>query len=48
MVSLLKARKTMSSSKGGVSVGIYYVELGLSGSEESKFLNNITQHKSQV
>ncbi|XP_034411845.1 complement component C8 alpha chain [Cyclopterus lumpus] len=47
MVSLLKARNTMSSSKGGVSVGVYNVELGLSGSEESQFLNNITQYKSQ-
>ncbi|XP_041805773.1 complement component C8 alpha chain [Chelmon rostratus] len=47
VMSLLKARKDMSSSSGGVSVGIYYVEVGLSGSQESEFLRNITQYKSQ-
>ncbi|XP_029309838.1 complement component C8 alpha chain [Cottoperca gobio] len=47
MVSLLKARKTMDSSNSGVSVGIYYVEVGLTASVESEFLKNITQHKSQ-
>lgn len=47
-VSLLNARKTMSSSSAGVTVGIYMVEVGLSGSDESEFLKNITQHKSQV
>nr|XP_033505748.1 complement component C8 alpha chain [Epinephelus lanceolatus] len=47
VVGLLNARKTMRSSSGGVSVGIYYVEVGLSGSRESEFLKNITQHKSQ-
>lgn len=48
VVSMLKARKEMSSSSGGVSVGIYYVEVGLSGSQESEFLRNLTQYKSQV
>ncbi|XP_054483106.1 complement component C8 alpha chain [Anoplopoma fimbria] len=47
MTSLLKARKTMSSSEGGFTVGVYYVEVGLSGSSESEFLKNISQHKSQ-
>ncbi|KAL3988147.1 NAD(P)H dehydrogenase (quinone) [Sarotherodon galilaeus] len=47
MVSLLKARKTMSSSNGGFTVGIYHVEVGLSGSKEESFLNNITRFKSQ-
>ncbi|KAM7378942.1 hypothetical protein PAMP_004530 [Pampus punctatissimus] len=47
LADLLKARKTMHSSNAGVSVGISYVELGLSGGQESEFLKNITQHKSQ-
>lgn len=47
-VSLLNARKTMRSSNAGVSVGIYYVEVGLSGGKESEFLRNISQHRSQV
>ncbi|KAM9791022.1 complement component C8 alpha chain [Syngnathus typhle] len=47
VVSLLKARKTMRSFNAGVSVGIYYVEVGLSGSKESEFLRNISQYKSQ-
>ncbi|KAM7401133.1 hypothetical protein PAMA_005360 [Pampus argenteus] len=47
VASLLKARKTMSSSNAGVSLGIYSVEVGLSGSQENEFLSNITQHKSQ-
>ncbi|XP_045906885.1 complement component C8 alpha chain [Micropterus dolomieu] len=47
MLSLLKARKSMSSSNVGFTVGIYYVEAGLSTSEESEFLRNITQYKSQ-
>lgn len=47
MVSLLNARKTMSSHNGGASIGIYYVEVGMSGSKESEFLKNLTQHKSQ-
>lgn len=48
MMSMLKARKESGSSMGGVSVGVYYVEVGLTGSGESEFLKNITQHKSQV
>lgn len=44
----LKARKTSSSSNAGVTFGIYYVEVGLSGSREREFLQNITQHRSQV
>ncbi|XP_071347821.1 complement component C8 alpha chain [Trachinotus anak] len=47
MASLLTARESMSSSNGGVTVGINYFEVGLSGSEESKFLHNLTQSKSQ-
>ncbi|XP_077414742.1 complement component C8 alpha chain [Vanacampus margaritifer] len=47
VASLLKARKTMSSFNAGVTVGIYYAEVGLSGSTESEFLRNISQHKSQ-
>lgn len=47
VMSLLKARKDMSSSSHGVTFGIYYVQAGLSGSEESEFLRNLTQHKSQ-
>nr|XP_046265418.1 complement component C8 alpha chain isoform X2 [Scatophagus argus] len=47
MANMLKARKEMSSSNAGVSIGIYYVEAGLSGSEESEFVRNITQYNSQ-
>ncbi|KAM4727546.1 complement component C8 alpha chain [Anableps anableps] len=47
MQSLLQARQTMSSSKFGVSVGIYYVEAGLEKSKESEFLKNITKYQSQ-
>ncbi|XP_022049181.2 complement component C8 alpha chain [Acanthochromis polyacanthus] len=47
LTALLTARKTMSSSNGGVSIGINYLEVGLSGSSESQFLRNLTQHKSQ-
>lgn len=48
MVDLLNARKTLSSSSGGATVGVYYVEVGLSGSSESEFLNNMTKRNSQV
>ncbi|XP_059199808.1 complement component C8 alpha chain [Centropristis striata] len=47
MVSLLKARQTTKSSHGGATVGVYYVEVGLSGSDESKFLTNITKYTSE-
>ncbi|XP_013768571.1 complement component C8 alpha chain [Pundamilia nyererei] len=47
MLSLLKARKTVSSSKSGFTFGISHVEVGLGGSSENTFLNNITQFKSQ-
>ncbi|XP_053186333.1 complement component C8 alpha chain [Scomber japonicus] len=47
MTSLLKARKTMRSSNFGVSIGVYYVEVGLSASKESEFLKNLTQFNSQ-
>lgn len=47
MESMLSARKTFSSANGGVSVGVYYVEAGLSGSSESEFLNNVTKFSSQ-
>uniref|UniRef100_A0A3Q3XCT9 MACPF domain-containing protein n=1 Tax=Mola mola TaxID=94237 RepID=A0A3Q3XCT9_MOLML len=46
-VSLLKARKKSGSSSGGISVGVYNVEVGLSGSKESEFLQNITNHRNQ-
>ncbi|XP_061787067.1 complement component C8 alpha chain [Nerophis lumbriciformis] len=46
-VDLLSARKTMSSSHHGGTIGIYYVEVGVRGSKESQFLRNLTQHKSQ-
>lgn len=48
MQSLLKARKEMSSSMGGVSFGIQNVEVGLEGSSESEFLKNVTKYHSQV
>lgn len=48
MLSMLKARKEMNSFDIGVTVGVYYVEGGLSGGEESEFLRNITKHNSQV
>lgn len=47
-MSVLNARKETKSSSGGVTVGVYYVEVGLSGSQESEFLRNLTQHKNQV
>lgn len=47
VVSLLNARKNFKSSNAGITVGIYYVEAGLRGSQESEFLQNITQHNSQ-
>ncbi|KAM9718646.1 complement component C8 alpha chain [Menidia menidia] len=47
MQSLLNARKTSSSFNLGVSVGVYYVEAGLSGSEESEFLKNVTKFNSK-
>lgn len=47
-MSLLNARKDSKSSSGGFSVGVYYVEVGLSGSQESEFLRNVTHHKSTV
>lgn len=48
IVSLLNARKTMSSFNLGVTFGINKMELGLSGSHESEFIKNITKNKSQV
>lgn len=47
-MSLLNARKDSKSSMGGASIGIYYVEVGLSGSYESEFLRNVTHYKSTV
>ncbi|XP_053294559.1 complement component C8 alpha chain [Pleuronectes platessa] len=47
IASLLKARKTMRSSNGGVTVGVYYLQAGISGGKESEFLSNITKYKSQ-
>lgn len=48
VVDLLNARKESSSSNGGVTVGVYYVEVGLKASRENEFLRNITQHSNQV
>uniref|UniRef100_A0A665UZ97 Complement C8 alpha chain n=1 Tax=Echeneis naucrates TaxID=173247 RepID=A0A665UZ97_ECHNA len=45
--SLLRARQSSSSSNGGVTVGVSYVEVGLSGSQESDFLKNLTKFNSQ-
>lgn len=47
-MSLLSARKDSKSSSGGFTVGVYYVEAGLSGSQESEFFRNVTQYKSTV
>lgn len=47
-MSVLNARKDTKSSSGGFTVGVYYVEVGLSGSQESEFFRNLTQHKSTV
>lgn len=46
--SLLKARKRTHSSNAGVTVAVYYVQVGVKGSTESEFLTNITQYKSQA
>ncbi|CAF97618.1 unnamed protein product, partial [Tetraodon nigroviridis] len=46
VVSLLRARKDSKSSSGGFTVGIYYVEAGLGGSQESEFFHNVTHYKS--
>lgn len=45
---MLEARKDSRSSSGGFTVGIYYVEAGLSGSQESEFLRNVTNYISKV
>lgn len=47
-VSLLKAQKTESSSQFGVTVGVMYVEAGLTGGHERKDLSNITEYNSKV
>ncbi|XP_041848175.1 complement component C8 alpha chain [Melanotaenia boesemani] len=47
MESMLKARKTFSSVNAGVTVGVYYVEAGLSGSSESEFLKNVTKYENK-
>uniref|UniRef100_A0A8C6TQL4 Complement C8 alpha chain n=1 Tax=Neogobius melanostomus TaxID=47308 RepID=A0A8C6TQL4_9GOBI len=47
VASLLSARKTENSANFGVSVGIAYVEVGLSASVETQFVKNISQFKSQ-
>lgn len=47
MASLLSARKTANSANFGVSVGVAYVEVGLSASVEAEFLKNVSQYKSQ-
>ncbi|XP_017275661.1 complement component C8 alpha chain [Kryptolebias marmoratus] len=47
MKSLLEARKTMSSSMIGGSLGIQYVEFGRQMSKEQEFLNNLTKYSNQ-
>ncbi|KAJ0059170.1 hypothetical protein NL108_008624, partial [Boleophthalmus pectinirostris] len=47
IASLLSARKTENSANAGFSVGVMYVEVGLSASVETQFVNNITQYKGQ-
>ncbi|XP_034039413.1 complement component C8 alpha chain [Thalassophryne amazonica] len=47
VLTLLNARKTERSSNTGVTVGIQYLQLGVSASAENMFLTNITRHKSQ-
>lgn len=48
VVDLLKARKESSSSNGGVTVGVYYVEVGLKASRENELFQNLTQYSNQV
>lgn len=48
VVDLLNARKEASSSNGGVTVGVYHVEVGIKASRENEFFRNITQYSSQV
>lgn len=48
VVDLLKARKETSSFNAGVTLSVYYVDLGLKGSREDEFIRNITQYSSQV
>lgn len=48
VVDLLRARKESSSSNGGVTLGVYYVEVGLKASRENEFLQNITRYSNQV
>ncbi|KAM6948241.1 complement component C8 alpha chain [Aplochiton taeniatus] len=45
--SFLRARKEEGSSNFGASIGIAYVEVGISGSDEWKFVNNISQYNNQ-
>uniref|UniRef100_A0A3B3ZWX6 MACPF domain-containing protein n=1 Tax=Periophthalmus magnuspinnatus TaxID=409849 RepID=A0A3B3ZWX6_9GOBI len=47
VASLLRARKTENSAHFGVSVGVMYVEVGLSASVETQFVKNISQYKQQ-
>ncbi|XP_031419210.1 complement component C8 alpha chain [Clupea harengus] len=47
VASFLSARKTLDSSKWGFSIGIAMVQIGLSGSDESHFLSNISQYANQ-
>lgn len=48
MATLLKARKTEDSFNLGVTVGIQYVEFGVSGNVESALLTNLTKYTNQV
>ncbi|XP_052332656.1 complement component C8 alpha chain [Oncorhynchus keta] len=47
MARLLKARKTEDSFNLGVTVGIQYVEFGVSGNVESEFLTYLTKYTNQ-
>lgn len=47
VASLLQARKTYNSGNFGVSVGVAYVEVGVSASVETQFLKNVTSFKSR-
>ncbi|XP_013995979.2 complement component C8 alpha chain [Salmo salar] len=47
LATLLKARKTENSFNLGVTVGIQYVEFGVSGNVETEFLKNLTKYTNQ-
>ncbi|KAJ8012256.1 hypothetical protein DPEC_G00066790 [Dallia pectoralis] len=47
MTSLVKARKTENAFNMGFSVGIQYLEFGVSGNNSNSFLKNLTKYTSQ-